>query len=79
VINLIRNYPFHKHESWAVTHTFKGDIIREDFATIELAAECLLKLNVKDDDIDNALIDMYMFNHIRAIFKDAKYSFSQDH
>jgi len=66
-------------ECWSVTHTADGDTVREEFATIELAASRLLELNIADDEIDEALIEMYSLGHVRAIFMDAKFDHSQDY
>ena len=63
MIRLARN----KQGQWGV-YSVNGSI---EFNTIELAADYLInKLNVKDDEIDQALIEMYAYNMAVSVFNE---------
>ena len=51
------------------------DVSYVNFETIEQAAEFLkITFNIHDDEIDDAIIDMAVFDHVKAIFtEDGKF------
>lgn len=59
----------HKDSTWIVSFNDNKEIKHEKFDTIELAANFMIHdLNVKDEHIDAALIEMYSLNKGRSIF-----------
>lgn len=72
MINLIQ-----KTNEWVVTYLINKEVVHKSFDTIELAAEFMVAQGVIDDDIDDALCEMAVYKHRRAIFTDNKYARSE--
>lgn len=72
-INLLK-----KPEGWVITYIADNKILHETCNTIEIAAEFMEKLEIKDEEIDLALCEMAAYEHDSAFFTQGNYSHSQE-
>src|ERR1041385_8610320 len=73
MLNLVR-----RTNDWVVSYVVSKEIVHDYFPTIEQAAEFMNKMGVQDDEIDAALVDIFAFQHTRAIFSDFKFAHTEE-
>lgn len=73
MINLVN-----KSEYWIVTHIVNREIFHERCKTIEIAADFMETLGIRDEEIDYALCQMVGYNHNRAVFDNKGFSHTED-
>ena len=59
------------HEEWVVEYPYLLERDFQQFSSIEAASAFMIKfLNVNDDSIDDAIIEMAGFDRTKAVFND---------
>ena len=73
LVNLVK-----EENKWAVVFAIGDEVFDREFSTIEQAADFMTdNLKVYDEHIDYALCELAAYDHVRAVFKDSKYSHSE--